>query len=123
MQGVINKLDYLQDLGINAIYFNHVFKSPSLHKYNATFYHHIDNNFGPNPEKDRKIWADEDHSNPETWKWTTADSLFLELIKEAHKRKIKVIIDGVFNHVGNTFWAFQDIVKIKRNQNLQIGLQ
>ncbi|PID59413.1 MAG: alpha-amylase [Ignavibacteriae bacterium] len=111
LQGIISKLDYLQNLGITAIYLNPVFESPSLHKYDATFYHHIDNNFGPNPEKDREIWTEENPSNPETWQWTTADSLFLTLLKEAHKRNIKVIIDGVFNHVGNTFWAFKDIVK------------
>ncbi|MCP5062318.1 MAG: alpha-amylase, partial [Ignavibacteriae bacterium] len=111
LQGVINKLDYLQDLGINAIYFNPVFESPSLHKYDASSYHHIDNNFGPNPNGDRKIWEKEDPGNPETWEWTSADSLFLNLISESHKRNIKIIIDGVFNHVGNTFWAFKDVQK------------
>ena len=55
LQGVLDRLDYLQDLGINAIYFNPLFESPSLHKYDATMFHHIDNNFGPNPEKDRAI--------------------------------------------------------------------
>lgn len=111
LQGVIDKLDYLEDLGINAIYFNPVFESPSLHKYDAAFYHHIDNNFGPDPEGDRKIWDSEIHSDPSTWKWTSADKLFLELLNKAHSKGMKVIIDGVFNHVGNTFWAFQDIIK------------
>ncbi len=111
LQGVIDKLDYLQNLGINAIYFNPLFESPSLHKYDATFYHHIDNNFGPDPKKDEEIWSTEDHADPSTWKWTTADKMFLKLIKEAHKRDIKIIIDGVFNHVGRTFWAFKDLVE------------
>jgi glycosidase len=111
LQGVLDKLDYLQDLGVNAIYFNPLFESPSLHKYDASMYHHIDNNFGPNPELDKEIWQQEDPGNPTTWKWTTADSLFMQLIKECHNRNIKVIIDGVFNHVGSTFWAFQDVVK------------
>ncbi|HED36859.1 MAG TPA: alpha-amylase [Ignavibacteria bacterium] len=111
LQGVIDKLDYLEDLGITAIYFNPLFESPSLHKYDASMYRHIDNNFGPSPERDRKIWASENPVDPKTWKWTTADSLFLRLLDEAHKRNIKVIIDGVFNHVGKTFWAFEDIVK------------
>lgn len=115
LQGVLNKLDYLQQLGITAIYLNPIFESPSLHKYDATMYHHIDNNFGPNPEKDRKIWAEENPDNPSTWKWTTADQLFLTLIKECHKRGMKVILDGVFNHVGTTFWAFKDIVKNQQN--------
>ncbi len=111
LQGVLDKLDYLEELGINAIYFNPLFESPSLHKYDAAMYHHIDNNFGPNPELDRRIWAEEDPSDPSTWQWTSADSLFLKLIRECHARGIRVIIDGVFNHVGNTFWAFQDVIR------------
>ena len=111
LQGVLNKLDYPQKLGITAIYFNPLFESPSLHKYDASMYRHIDNNFGPNPNKDRQIWATENPNDQTTWKWTTADSLFLELIKECHKRGIKVILDGVFNHVGTTFWAFKDVIK------------
>ena len=111
LQGVLDKLDYLQELGINAIYLNPIFESPSLHKYDASMYHHIDNNFGPNPDRDREIWDQEDPGNSSTWKWTTADSLFLQLIKECHNRNIKIIIDGVFNHVGTTFWAFQDLLK------------
>ncbi len=111
LQGIINKLSYLKNLGINAIYLNPLFESPSLHKYDASMYRHIDNNFGPNPKFDKKIWKSENPINPLTWKWTSADSLFLQLIKEAHKRGIKVIIDGVFNHVGKTFWAFQDVVR------------
>jgi glycosidase len=109
LQGIINKLDYIQDLGITAIYLNPIFESPSLHKYDASMYHHIDNNFGPNPDLDREIWQQEDPGNPSTWKWTSADSLFLQLIKECHDRNIKIIIDGVFNHVGTNFWAFQDV--------------
>ncbi len=115
LQGVIDKFDYLNDLGITAIYFNPIFESPSLHKYDAAMYRHVDNNFGPNPEKDREIWKSEDPADPSTWKWTTADSLFLNLLKEAHKRNIRVIIDGVFNHTGTQFWAFQDIVKNQEN--------
>ena len=111
LQGIINKLDYIQDLGITAIYLNPLFESPSLHKYDASMFHHIDNNFGPNPDLDREIWKQEDPGNSATWKWTSADSLFLQLINECHSRNIKIIIDGVFNHVGTTFWAFQDILK------------
>ena len=115
LQGVIDKLDYMQDLGITAIYLNPIFESPSLHKYDATMYHHIDNNFGPNPELDRKIWEQENPADPSTWQWTSADSLFLQLIKECHDRNIKIIIDGVFNHVGTTFWAFQDVIEKQEN--------
>jgi glycosidase len=115
LKGVIEKLDYLQELGITAIYFNPLFESPSLHKYDAAMYHHIDNNFGPNPDKDRQLWSQENPADPSTWKWTTADSLFLSLIAQCHQRGIRVIIDGVFNHVGYTFWAFQDVLKNQEN--------
>ncbi|MDR3626603.1 MAG: glycoside hydrolase family 13 protein [Ignavibacteriaceae bacterium] len=111
LQGVINRLDYLHKLGITAIYLNPIFESPSLHKYDTRMYHHVDNNFGPNPKEDEKIWASENPADPSTWKWTSADSLFLSLIKKCHKLGMKIIIDGVFNHVGTSFWAFQDVVK------------
>ncbi|KAB2839301.1 MAG: alpha-amylase, partial [Melioribacteraceae bacterium] len=83
------------------------------HKYDATMYHHVDNNFGPDPEGDRKMWAEENPADPKTWKWTSADKLLLKLIKETHKRGMKIILDGVWNHMGLTSWAFQDI---KKNQ-------
>ncbi len=119
LQGIINKLDYLKQLGINAIYLNPIFESPSLHKYDASMYHHVDNNFGPDPNKDEEIWSKEDPSDPLTWKWTTADKLFLKLINECHKRGMKIIIDGVFNHTGMTFWVFQDIVKNQQNSKFK----
>ncbi len=119
LQGIINKLDYLKQLGINAIYLNPIFESPSLHKYDASMYHHVDNNFGPNPNKDEEIWSKEDPSDPLTWKWTTADKFFLRLINECHKRGMKIIIDGVFNHTGTTFWAFQDIVKNQQSSKFK----
>lgn len=109
LQGVLDRLDYLRDLGVTAIYFNPLFESPSLHKYDATFYHHIDNNFGPDPEGDRAVWAQENPADPATWRWTAADSLFLRVIREAHARGMKVVIDGVFNHAGPLFWALQDL--------------
>jgi glycosidase len=113
-QGVIEKLDYLQDLGITAIYFNPIFEAKSLHKYDASSYHHIDDNFGPDPVRDKALVATET-ADPKTWKWTTADSLFLHFIKESHRRNIRVIIDGVFNHVGRDFWAFRDLIKNQQN--------
>ncbi len=115
LQGIINRLDYLKNLGINSLYLTPIFESPSPHKYDASMYHHVDNNFGPDPKLDREIWAKENPGDPSTWQWTTADKLFLKLIKEVHKRGMKIIIDGVFNHTGTTFWAFQDIVKNQQN--------
>ncbi len=111
LQGVIDRLDYLQELGVTAIYFNPVFESPSLHKYDTALYHHIDNNFGPDAEGDRTIWQKEDPADPSTWQWTAADKLFLSLIDSLHARGMKIIIDGVFNHTGANFWAFRDVVE------------
>ncbi|MBN2602336.1 MAG: glycoside hydrolase family 13 protein [Candidatus Marinimicrobia bacterium] len=111
IQGIIDKLDYLQDLGVNSLYLNPIFESASSHKYGATMYHHIDNNFGPDPQGDILIWHREIAENPDTWEWTSADKLFLKLVDEVHKRDMKIIIDGVFNHVGLSFWAFEDVKK------------
>jgi len=110
LQGVIDKLDYLKELGINAIYFNPVFYARSLHKYDGNTYHHIDPYFGPDPEGDFALMAEET-SDPDTWHFTAADRLFLQLIEEAHNRGIRVIIDGVWNHTGRDFFAFDDIRK------------
>ncbi len=111
IQGIVDKLDYLKELGITAIYLNPVFYSPSLHKYDGASFHHIDPHFGPDPEGDKRIIEREDPINPESWLWTSADKLFLKLINEIHKRDMRIIIDGVFNHTGINFWAFKDILK------------
>lgn len=115
LQGVIDKLDYLKDLGVGAIYFNPVFDAQSMHKYDASYYHHIDRNFGPDPVGDVEMFNQEDPADPETWQWTSADSLFLKFIKEAKKRDLKIVIDGVWNHTGTEFWAFQDLVENQKN--------
>jgi glycosidase len=84
--GVIDKLNYLQDLGINAIYFTPVFQSTCNHRYHTHDYYQIDPLLGGN------------HG-------------FLEFLKQAHKRDIKVVLDGVFNHVGRGFFFFNDILE------------
>lgn len=115
IKGIIDKLDYLRQLGIGAIYLTPMFQSPSLHKYDASAYHHIDRNFGPNPRDDEQLISSENPADPASWQWTSADKLFLELIHQAHNRNIKIVLDGVFNHVGMTFWAFRDVVKNQQN--------
>lgn len=111
LQGVMDKLDYLQDLGITALFINPLNDAPSMHKYDARNYHHIDVNFGPDPDGDNKIIASEKPNDPSTWKWTSADKMFLQLVAESHKRGMKIIMDYSWNHTGTTFWAFEDIVK------------
>jgi len=111
LQGIIDKLDYLQELGISALYLNPVFDSPSLHKYDGASYHHIDPNFGPDPQGDRQLMAAENPIDPQTWVWTKADELALKLIKQVHERGMRIIFDGVFNHMGINSFAFQDLLK------------
>lgn len=111
LKGVLDKLDYLKDLGITAIYLNPINDSPSLHKYDARSYRHIDIHFGPDPQGDKTIISQELPHNMSTWEWTSADKLFLNLIKEIHKRDMKIIVDFSWNHTGITFWAWQDIIE------------
>jgi glycosidase len=111
LQGVLDKLDYLQKLGITAIYFNPLNDSPSLHKYDARNYAHVDRNFGPDPRGDVNLMDSENPAKPSSWNWTSADKLFLEVVKECHKRGIRVIMDYSWNHTGRDFWALNDIRK------------
>lgn len=111
LKGVMDKLDYLQELGINAIFLNPINDAPSLHKYDARNYHHVDVNFGPDPQGDDAIIASENPADPNSWKWTSADKLFLQLIDECHKRNMRIIMDYSWNHTGILFWAWKDVVQ------------
>jgi glycosidase len=111
LQGVIDRLPYLDSLGVTALYLNPVFWARSLHKYDGRSYHHIDPHFGPDPAGDKKLIAQEDPTDPSTWRTTAADSLFFALLEKAHARGLRVIIDGVFNHTGRDFFAFQGLAE------------
>lgn len=119
LQGVLDKLDYLQELGITAIYFNPLNDSPSLHKYDARNYAHIDRNFGSDPKGDVLMMNSEDPAKPATWSWTSADRLFLIVVHECHKRGIRVIMDYSWNHTGRDFWALNDIRKNGNNSQFK----
>lgn len=108
LAGVIEKLDYLKGLGINAISFSPVFDSHSSQRSDCDSYHHIDPHLGPDPAGDRAL-IDQETDDPSTWKWSAADKLFLDLIRRAHDRKIRVVISGVFDHTGRDFFAFRDL--------------
>ena len=108
IQGVREKLPYLRRLGITAIYLNPIFLAESLHKYDASDYRHIDDFFGV---KDSLKRVRGETTDPKTWQWSDSDKVFLEFIRDAHAQGFKVIIDGVFNHVGRDFWAFRDVKK------------
>ena len=93
LQGVLNKLDYLSELGVNVIYFNPHNDAPTVHKNDARHRRHIGLHFGPDPEGDRELIADETPDDQTTWVMTSADKLFLHLLKEAKKRSIRVVLD------------------------------
>lgn len=84
--GITKKLDYIQGLGINALYLTPIFCAVSNHKYDISDYHMIDARFGLNED-------------------------FGELVKEAHKRGIRVVLDAVFNHCSELLPQFQDVLK------------
>ncbi len=86
LRGVIQRFDYLLDLGINALYFNPIFQATSNHRYNTTDYYRIDPKLG-----DEKV--------------------LLELLDLAHRSGVRVILDGVFNHSGRGFFAFNDLLE------------
>lgn len=108
LQGVREKLPYLRELGVTAIYFNPLFQAESLHKYDASDFRHIDDHFGVHNSLAR---VRGETTDPATWQWSESDRVFLDFLQEAHRQGFKVIIDGVFNHVGRDFWAFKDVLK------------
>lgn len=110
LQGVIDKLDYLQALGVEVLYFNPIFVSPSNHKYDAQDYSHIDPHLGKIATESGTVLAADAASNKmaslyaarttEKENLTASDALFASLVEKAHAKGIRVIIDGVFNHCG-----------------------
>ncbi len=111
LQGVSEKLADLADLGVDAIYLCPVFSAPSLHKYDAADFRHIDDHLaapGPPPADD----SSNETPDPASWAWTAADRYFVdEFLPGVRGAGMRIIIDGVWNHTGVRFWAFRDILR------------
>ena len=131
LQGVIDKLEYLEKLGVEVIYFNPIFVSPSNHKYDTQDYDYIDPHFGKIVNDNGKLLEDGDNNNEhaQRYKVRTTDlanleasnKLFVELVEKAHAHGIKIIIDGVFNHCGS-FNKWMDKEKFyTKNKNYKSG--
>lgn len=108
LQGLRQQLPYLKSLGVNALYLLPVFQAESNHKYNATNYLHIDERIGAGGDY-RAAESKEDLLDPKTWTFNASDREFLVFLKEAKKMGFRVIIDGVWNHVGTAHPAFRDV--------------
>ncbi len=111
LQGVMDKLDYLQDLGVEVVYFNPLFVSPSNHKYDIQDYDYIDPHYGKIVDDGGEVLPNGVTDNSQATKYkkrTTglknleaSNELFIKLVEELHRREMKVILDGVFNHCGS----------------------
>jgi cyclomaltodextrinase / maltogenic alpha-amylase / neopullulanase len=112
LQGVVDRLDDLRELGVTGLYLCPVFDAQSLHKYEASDYRHIDPTLG-HPgmptDTDRSL---EDPLDEGTWGWEPADRYVVDvLLPQARARGMRVILDGVWNHVGREHFAFQDVLE------------
>ena len=111
LQGVRDKLDYLQDLGVEVVYFNPLFVSPSNHKYDIQDYDYINPHYGKIVDDGGEVLPNGVTDNSQATKYkkrTTglknleaSNELFIKLVEELHRRGMKVILDGVFNHCGS----------------------
>lgn len=126
LAGVMQKLDYLQDLGVEVIYLNPIFVSPSNHKYDIQDYDYVDPHFGKIVRDEGRVLKAQESSNQGASRYIcrvtnqenleAGNALFIELVEEIHRRGMRIILDGVFNHCGS-FNKWMDRERIYENQN------
>lgn len=125
LKGVMKKLDYLQDLGVEALYLNPIFVSPSNHKYDIQDYDYVDPHFGVIKNQEGELLPPGLRDNNRASKYISkvtskenleaSNQLFIQFVEEVHKRGMKVILDGVFNHCGS-FNKWMDRERLYENQ-------
>lgn len=132
LQGVLDKLDYLQDLGVDVIYFNPLFVSPSNHRYDIQDYDYIDPHIGRIVEDDGELLDEDVNDNTKASRYIkrvtsrknleASNELFIQLVNEAHARNMHVIIDGVFNHCGSfNKWLDKEHIYEMSNDDYETG--
>ena len=125
LQGVLDHLDYLQELGVDVIYCNPIFVSPSNHKYDIQDYDYIDPHFGKIVVDEGEVLPEGARDNHRASKYISrvtdkrnleaSNEFFVHFVEEIHKRGMKIILDGVFNHCGS-FNKWMDAERLYENQ-------
>ena len=132
LQGVWDKLDYLENLGVDVIYFNPLFVSPSNHKYDIQDYDYIDPHIAMIVSDEGEVLAPGDHDNTHATRYIdrvtnrrnleASNIYFAQLVEEIHKRGMKVIIDGVFNHCGSfNKWLDREHIYSRSRDQYELG--
>ena len=125
LQGIMEKLDYLQDLGVEVLYLNPIFVSPSNHKYDCQDYDYVDPHYGVIVQDGEGLLMPGDKDNSHATKYIkrvtdkknleASNKFFARLVEELHRRGMKIILDGVFNHCGS-FNKWMDRERIYEGQ-------
>lgn len=121
IQGIIDKLDYLHGLGVEVVYCNPLFVSPSNHKYDTQDYDYIDPHVGKIEVDEGRLLDPGENNNIHADRYRTrttrkenleaSNRLFIKLVEELHKRGMRIIIDGVFNHCGSfNKWLDRELI-------------